>query len=648
MTTLRAIFIFLTLALLLNPIVKHLTHDIRKPIIVVAQDNSKSIIYNKDSAFYQSEYKEKLEKFTTELSEDYDVYMMPFSDGTEQSDSINFDGEITNISSVFGELNSRYSGANLGAVILATDGIFNKGQNPQYIGATKFPVFCIALGDTITRKDLVIKDVIHNSVTFLGNKFPLRILVSADKCTEKQARINISRKGVNLYSQSFELPENGTVKAIETELTADQIGLQEYKITLQHLNNETSYENNEADFFIDVIDKRDKILILAEAPHPDVGAIKSALKSNPDLELDIKYSYENNISVKGYDLVITHQLPTLKNKSQNIFAEIEKYAIPQIFILGTQTSYRDFDKLNTGVKTNVNQNSFDDAVPAFNSEFNSFTIESPDFFQQLPPLKVPYCTPKISLESKTLLYQTINGIKTTKQLVFFTECDNRKACFILGEGLWRWRIYDYKLNSDNEKFNSLINKIVRFTVAKQQKDKLIVDSKRLYNDNENVIVTAEFYNDAFEIVSGLDIDATLKDSSENEFKYKMEPNGNAYRIDFGKLVAGKYTCKFSTTFDGKEYETNIAFIVRKINLEAQNLTANHNILFGIANSNGGKVYYPNDFEEIKNDLKANPNIQNVAFEQETLSTIKDFWYLFVCILLFATAEWFLRKFWGGY
>ena len=56
MTALRAIFIFLTMALLLNPIVKHLTYDIRKPIVVIAQDNSKSILYNKDSAFYKNEY----------------------------------------------------------------------------------------------------------------------------------------------------------------------------------------------------------------------------------------------------------------------------------------------------------------------------------------------------------------------------------------------------------------------------------------------------------------------------------------------------------------------------------------------------------------------------------------------------------------
>ena len=255
MTALRAIFIFLTLALLLNPIVKHITRDIRKPIVVIAQDNSKSILYNKDSAYYRTEYAKNISQLADDLSEKYDVCLLPFSDGVENNDSINFTGDATNISSVFNEISSRYAGANMGAVILATDGIYNKGQNPQYARPAKYPVMCIAMGDTMPRKDLQIRDIVHNSVTFLGNKFPVRILVSADKCTEKQAQIKITRKGANVYSQTIDLPENGTTRSVEAELTADLIGLQQYKVSLQHLDNETSYENNDAEFYIERCDK---------------------------------------------------------------------------------------------------------------------------------------------------------------------------------------------------------------------------------------------------------------------------------------------------------------------------------------------------------------------------------------------------------
>ncbi|MCF0206307.1 MAG: hypothetical protein HUK15_02660, partial [Bacteroidales bacterium] len=374
LTTLRFVFIFLTLSLLLNPIVKHIVHDIRKPIVVIAQDNSKSIVYTKDSTYYNNEYINQIEDLRSKLSSDYDVALIPFSDNIEQSDSINFSGEATNISLAFNEITSRYAGANVGTIILATDGIYNKGQNPQYSNPSKYMVSCIALGDTVTRKDLAIKDIVHNNLTFLGNKFPVRIIVAADKCSEKKAQITISRKGKTVHSQAFAVPENGTTQAIEVELPADAIGLHQYKISVQHLENEANYDNNETDFFIEVIDRRSKILLLADGPHPDVGAIKSAIKNNPDLEIDIKYSYDKNISVKNYDLVISHQLPTKTNPASEIFAEIQKHAIPNIIIVGQNTLFDAINKMDLGVSIPTEYNTFDDVTPAINNDFSSFVI----------------------------------------------------------------------------------------------------------------------------------------------------------------------------------------------------------------------------------------------------------------------------------
>ena len=40
-----------------------------------------------------------------------------------------------------------------------------------------------------------------------------------------------------------------------------------------------SYLNNVKDVFVDIIDGRQKILLLANAPHPDLGAIKNAIET---------------------------------------------------------------------------------------------------------------------------------------------------------------------------------------------------------------------------------------------------------------------------------------------------------------------------------------------------------------------------------
>ncbi|MDD3741976.1 MAG: hypothetical protein PHH30_12135, partial [Bacteroidales bacterium] len=130
MTGLRFMFIFIILLLLLNPIFKSSAIIIQKPIVVFVQDNSRSIILNRDSSYYKTTYKQDINELLDKLSKSFDVKYLQFSEITSNDSSLNFDGEITDISSVFPEIISRFSGMNLGAIILATDGIYNRGVNP--------------------------------------------------------------------------------------------------------------------------------------------------------------------------------------------------------------------------------------------------------------------------------------------------------------------------------------------------------------------------------------------------------------------------------------------------------------------------------------------------------------------------------------
>ena len=61
----------------------------------------------------------------------------------------------SDISGVLGDVSDLYGNQNLGAVVLATDGIYNEGSNPLSTG-TKMnaPRYTIGLGDTLQKKDL--------------------------------------------------------------------------------------------------------------------------------------------------------------------------------------------------------------------------------------------------------------------------------------------------------------------------------------------------------------------------------------------------------------------------------------------------------------------------------------------------------------
>lgn len=649
MTALRFIFVSIILILLLKPVFKTTDTIVQKPIIVFAQDNSKSILLNKDSLYYNSDYKNDINNLLEDLSETYDVRQLHFSEATYSDSSTNFLGDFTDISSVFTETASRYSGMNMGAIILATDGIYNRGNNPVYIQNINIPVYPIALGDTIAQKDLIIKDIMHNRVAFLGNKFPLRIFVGAEKVAEKEAQIIIRHDKQTVYSSIFTTPHNSSVSTLEIELPANKLGIQQYEISLTPLADEISYENNNTTFIINIIDNRNKILLLANAPHPDIGAINYAIKDNPDFEIDIRYITEFNSNISDYDLVILHQLPSVKNNPSNIFAEIEKNSIPTLHILGTSSAPRIFNNLNTGFEIIQKSTNLDDAQPYYNQSFVSFSLDTdPSFFKTFSPLKVFFGDYNVTSDAKTLLYQTVNGVKTEKTLIAFVENKSVKNGLIAGEGLWKWRIDDFKANNEHTSFNSLINRIVQYLIVKNIKDQLIIEAKQIFNENEPVILNSEFYNEAFEIVPNLDVELTLKNDEDKEFKYTFGNFGNGYRLNLGRLNAGTYKYTATTKFDNKNYSVSGNFIVQKINIEFLNTIAAHNMLHKLAEISNGKVFYPANIRQIKNELNNNTNVTNIAYSKEKLYSIIDIYYIFFIILLFAACEWGLRKFWGGY
>src|SRR4051812_16086809 len=66
MAILRFVMITLLSFLLLSPLIKIVLKEVEKPIIIVAQDNSESILIGKDAGFYKTEYPVQLQKLIKE------------------------------------------------------------------------------------------------------------------------------------------------------------------------------------------------------------------------------------------------------------------------------------------------------------------------------------------------------------------------------------------------------------------------------------------------------------------------------------------------------------------------------------------------------------------------------------------------------
>lgn len=651
MAAFRFIAVFIIAMLLLSPLIKSTRKYIEKPVVIFAQDNSESVVMNKDSDMYRTKLKPEINSLIDKLSEKFEVNSYSFGQSINEELAFDFTDKNTAISYLFDELKNRYSNRNVGAVIISTDGIYNEGTNPVYSASDfGFPVYSIALGDTNIQKDIILTEVNYNKIVFLGNRFPIQSVVDVKELKGVKTNLSIFNGNTAVFSTELSVNSDSYTEIVNTELEAKKTGLQHYRINLSKDNREINLKNNYREIVIEVIDSRQKILILANSPHPDISAIRESLKSNENYEVQYYTIKDFQKSVIGYNLLILHQLPSHSNPVTSLLQEIYKNEIPVLFITGSQSSVQNLNNLKTGINIISSKESLEESQASFNDQFILFEIgeKTRDFFSSAPPLITPFGNYSINSSAQVLFFQKIKSIITTKPLLYFSQQADNKTGFITGEGIWRWKIYDYAQHSNHEQFNDLINKIVQYLALKLNREPFNVYNKNVLDENEPVIINAELYNQSFELINEPDVNIEILNEENNKYKFAFNKTLKSYRLNAGVFPVGDYTYSASVTFNGTNYSESGKFTVLPVNIESANTVANHKVLYQLSAKTNGGVYYPGQIDSLCNKLNNNKNILPVSYSEQKLTELINLKTLFFIILALIAAEWFTRKFFGSY
>ncbi len=648
MFALRFLSVSIIAFLLLSPIIKNFGKTIEKPIIIFAQDNSESVLPDKDKI---EKYYGQPENFFKGNSK-YHFKTFAFGEKVNETDTFNFKDKETDIAQVLSDVKNRFYNQNIGAVILASDGIYNKGNNPDYeIQTVNFPIYPIALGDTNIRKDLILNDVKYNKTAFLNSKFPLRLKIKANKLKGKTSDLKIFDNKKLVYSQLININTNDFYKSFDLKLKTKKVGFHKFKIVLSGIPDEINIENNSKQIIIEVSDKKQKILILSDAPHPDIAAIKEALKLNQNFETDYYSVNTFNKSIKAYNLIILNQLPSEFNAGTAVLKQIMNSDIPVIYMLGGRSSLEKFDRLNTGLTTGAYSNAPDEVTGKLNKNFSLFDInpEIESITQHAPPLISAFGDYKLTVPNQILFYRQIKTINTQLPLIVFNNGGvGKKSAIITGEGIWRWRIFDYKINRNHYLFNELINSIVQYLISTENKSQFKLIAEKIISENQEIIIKAETYDKNFQLTDVKEINFRLTDTLKNTTNYKFEKSGKSYKLNLHKLSPGDYTWKAETIIKGKKFKTNGLFSVVPVHTEAFITKANHKILYELAKHSGGTLFTPEQADKLIQIIKTNDNIKAVSYSEKKTEALINFKLLFFVILILLTAEWFMRKYFGGY
>jgi hypothetical protein len=651
----RFLAITILSVLLLSPLLRSTETESKKPIIVLAQDASESIAIAIDST-QKDDYQQKIESLKEKLEENYEVHDYSFGDNIREGIDFNFNDKVSNLSDMFGSIYDLFSNQNLGAVVLATDGIYNEGSNPIYSGGKlPVPVYAIALGDTTAKRDILLKRVFHNKIAYLGDKFATQVDISARNFSGSSVMLNVYKiengKANRLQQTPVNINSANFFQTFEIVLDADKSGVQQYRFSLTRLPGEQSRLNNSKDIFIDVLDARQKIMILANSAHPDISALRNSITSNKNYQVEVVYANAPNINVSEYDMLILHQLPSRNNDISGILTTIKNKKIPTLFIVGAQSGLNRLNKAQSIVNIRPGGANLNEVQAQIAQEFSLFTL-SEELRQSLPnfaPLQAPFGEYDVLGNGQTVLYQRIGKIDTRYPLLVIGEQNNIRQGVLCAEGIWQWRLFDFLQRENHDIVNELIGKTIQYLSLKEDKRRFRVSlTKNIFNENEPILLDAELYNNNYELVNEPDVSIVITDSDGKNFNYVFTKTSTAYTLNAGVLPTGNYTYTANTNFNGEALAFNGRFSVQAIQLELYETTANHAMLRLLSDEFGGQLVYPDQIGTIAESIVASGKVKPVIYQSIKTKSVIDLKGIFFLVIFLLTLEWFMRRYYGAY
>jgi hypothetical protein len=645
----RFLLVSLLGILLLNIFLNHFKNTLSKRQIGIVIDNSGSMA-SIGNAQWQG-LKTALKDLAQRLkAKDIEISFGSFDNNPLLSlDSLKFTHSNTDLAQLINNYKTNTEGLNVSDILLLSDGINNKGLSVSEQNVP-FAVHSIAVGDTTAHPDVFVNSVIANNLAYKGNKFEIQADIQAPGYQNKMLTVSVAHAGKVLQTKSIKILPGLEPTPISFMVSSPTVGLNKFTISLQTLPGEHNLRNNTREILVEVIDGRQKILLLASAAHPDLKALKEIVTKNENFELEIIIANQQAPIApkqKRYDLALLHQLPSEDNALADMLKNIKENRTPTFTIVANQSSLAAINLAETKLKIEAASNLTDKVTAHFNSSYDaiSFDENTRKIFEKLPPLTVPYGDIRSSYD--IILKQTVGDTPTSKPLLLLNNTVPRSA-YLLGEGLWAWRMEEYRLSEKTDLIDDFFSKILQQLSAKDDTRKLkVYPANKEIEPGQPIELITETYNDILQKTYNQKISLKLTDPKGQAKIYAYSNAEGAESFTLSGLGAGMYQYIASSSINGKIESSQGQFFVKNTNIELENLQANHAELRRIATQTGGQFFKASQIAALEQLLlkKTAPGL--LQTEEETIEIIKWPWIMALLILL-ASLEWAARKYYGAY
>lgn len=622
--------------LLINPVVSRKINEIQKTPLPVVIDNSKSISELKATTSAEDLY-QKIKANTT-LADKYDVQFYSFDATFETLKQLDFKGKLSDIDGVAINLKQLYRNK-VYPVVLITDGNQTLGNDYVFSFKENATVYPIILGDTTNVVDLKINQINVNKYAFYKNKFPVEVLLLYNGDQNISSSFTIEKGNQLVYKQQLQFSKSKTSQTISFLLDANSIGTATYKATLTSNIKEKNTYNNSKKFAVDIIDQRSEIALVSTINHPDISALKRSIEVNQQRKVTIVNP--NKIkSLQNYNLLLLYQ----PNPAfQSIFEQNKIAQLNTFIITGTSTDFNFLNQQQNDLQFKVSDQN-ENYLAYFESDFNLFGQENIGF-EKLPPLEHKFGTIVTKTNTTTMLFAGINGVQLQNPLLTFAENGNKRAAYLVGENIWKWRLDTHLTSKSFDAFDLLTDKIIQFLATPSRKNNLVVTYDSFYNLGENIVISASYFNKNYEFDTKAQLTIIVKNSITKASKtYDLLKTNSQYQVNLDGLFPGNYTFTISEKQSNAKFSG--AFEVADFDLEKQFVNPDKTRLTQLANRTKGTIFYPNQLENLLKQLEEDERYLSVQKQTINKSPLIEWKAILVFLISLLALEWFVRKYFG--
>lgn len=639
MAVFRFSALFCVVLLLLNPKIHKNKVYTEKPRLTLLVDNSSSIA----DLGYDSIASDVLKQLSQDKSllQRFDIETLVFDDQLKPLDSLQYNGVQTNIFKAL-KLAAEPKTVNQRAIVLLSDGNQTIGKDFPYAleRDTTTAVYPVVMGDSTMALDLNISRLNVNKYVYLKNKFPVEVFVNYQGDQPLETSVNIYRGDQLLGRKSVKFDSNSSVELLHFEIDANKVGLQSLSATIQAHPGEKNTLNNSKLFAVEVIDQKSNIAILSTVVHPDLGALKKSIESNPYRSVQILDPTVDQLNLEKFELIVLYQPNTdFKAVVQQLEREQRNYWL----IGGADTQWEFLNTLELGFIKRT-QYQLEDILPHQNPSFDVFGVGELSF-DTMPPLIQQIGALDFLVSPEVLLYQKVVGVTTTEPLLMVFEAHNHKRAVLGAEGIWRWRASIYIDTDSYAQFDSYIGALVQYLSNTKARKRLEVYHEPFYYENVKSILRADYYDKNYRLQPNSKLSIVLKDiNSHQSIELPLINKGGSHETDLGGLAPSIYEYTVSVADQGLSETGRVQILPFEV--EKQFINPNIKKLRQLAQKNHGSLYFSDQIQKLKTDLSSSKSYLPVQKITQNIVPLIHWKWLLALAIFFLTGEWFLRKYNG--